>query len=303
MKHLLGIEQLSVDDIEAIFDYAHFYKKKLQESTLRDDVLYNKVVVLFFCEPSTRTRVSFEIAAKKLEADVVNVATSVSSLQKGETLLDTLQNLQALQADFIVMRHSSSGAHHQLAPLLNISLINAGDGSHEHPSQALLDGFTLLEKFKTLKGKNISIIGDILHSRVARSNLLLLKKLGANVTFCGPPTLLPVEFEKMGAKVTYDIKEAIAGADALNVLRIQKERQEEKLIRIDEYVRDYRVDENRLQACAKDDIWICHPGPVNREIELTSTLIDDKYSLILQQVTNGLLIRMAIFRWLSEKQK
>jgi aspartate carbamoyltransferase catalytic subunit len=299
-KHLLGIEHLSCDDIQTIFHYASFYKQKLNESTLYDDILQDKVVVLFFCEPSTRTRISFEIAAKKLGANVVNIATSVSSLQKGETLLDTLKNIEALQTNFVVMRHSDSGVHHQLAPLLNMSLINAGDGAHEHPSQALLDAFTLQEKFQTLKGKNISIIGDILHSRVARSNLLLLKKLGANVTFCGPPALLPIEFEHMGATVTYDIKDAIKNADALNILRIQKERQEEQLIRINDYVRDYRVDEDKLKKWAQNDIWICHPGPINREIELTSSLADGDRSLILQQVTNGLLIRMAIFRWLSE---
>jgi len=304
MNHLLGIEQLSLTDIQSIFKYASVYKKQLEKSTLRGDVLDNKTVVLFFCEPSTRTRVSFEIAAKKLGADVINVSTTISSLQKGETLLDTLKNLEALQTDFVVMRHSDSGVHHQLAPQLNISLINAGDGTHEHPSQALLDVFTLQEKFKSLKGKKISIIGDILHSRVARSNILLLKKLGVQVTLCGSSTLLPFEFEQMGAKITHDLKEALKEADVLNVLRIQKERQEEKLIHsIEAYVRDYRIDEEKLKRYAKKDVLICHPGPVNREIELTSSLVDGERSMILSQVTNGLLIRMAIFRWLSEKRK
>lgn len=302
MNHLLGIEQLSLADIQSIFKYAALYKKKLKQSTLHGDALDNKTVILLFCEPSTRTRVSFEIAAKKLGADVINVSTNISSVQKGETLLDTLKNLEALQADFVVIRHSDSGIHHQLAPQLNISLINAGDGTHEHPSQALLDVFTLQEKFKSVKGKNISIIGDILHSRVARSNILLLKKLGAQVTLCGPTTLLPIEFKQMGVKVTYDLKEALKEADVLNVLRIQKERQEEKLIHsIEAYVRDYRIDEAKLKRYAKKDILICHPGPVNREIELTSSVIDGSHAIILSQVTNGLLIRMAIFRWLSER--
>lgn len=301
--HLLGIEQLSLTDIQSIFKYAAFYKKQLEKSTLRDSVLDNKTVVLLFCEPSTRTRVSFEIAAKKLGADIINISTDISSLQKGETLLDTLKTLEALQADFVVMRHSDSGVHHQLAPQLHISLINGGDGTHEHPSQALLDAYTLQEKLKSLKGKKISIIGDVLHSRVARSNIFLLKKLGAHVTLCGPSTLLPIEFEQMGAKITYDLKEALKEADVLNVLRIQKERQEEKLIHsIEAYVRDYRVDEEKLKRYAKKNVLICHPGPANREIELTSSLIDGKRSMILSQVKNGVLIRMAIFRWLSEKK-
>ena len=302
MNHLLGIEHLCVEDIQLIFKYAAYYKRHIKHLKPKDQILANKVVILFFCEPSTRTRISFEIAAKKLNADVINVATDTSSIRKGETLLDTLKTFEALEADFIVMRHAHSGVPHQLAPSLKSMLINAGDGAHEHPSQALLDAFTLQEALGSLKGKSISIIGDILHSRVARSGLLIFKKLGANVTLCGPETLLPSVFKQMGAKVTYNLKEALTDADIVNVLRIQRERESENFIKsIADYVKHYRVNETDLQHHAKHDLLICHPGPVNREIALTSKLMDSKCSCILDQVTNGLFIRMAIFRFLYEK--
>ena len=299
--HLLGIEQLSKMDIQTIFKYAATYRKELKQPNGCGDLLANNIVVLLFCEPSTRTRVSFEVAAKKLGANVINIMIDGSSIQKGETLLDTLHTLQALQANFVVMRHACSGIHYQLAPQLNISLINAGDGTHEHPTQALLDAFTLQEKLQTLKDKNISIIGDILHSRVARSNILLLHKLGAHITLCGPRALLPIEFKKMNVTVTYDLKEALINADVLNVLRIQKERQKEQFIEsMSTYIKNYGINEEKLKKYAKKNVLICHPGPVNREVELTASLIDGQRSMILSQVKNGVFIRMAIFRWLHE---
>jgi aspartate carbamoyltransferase catalytic subunit len=304
MRHLLGIEQLSCHDIQLIFNHAAEYKKKLKQSAGYSQVLTHQTVVLLFCEPSTRTRISFSAAAKKLNAHVIHMTANTSSLEKGETLLDTLKTLEALTADFIVVRHSESGVIHQLASEVHASLINAGDGMHEHPSQALLDAFTLQEKLGSLQGKRISMIGDILHSRVARSSAWLFQKLGAVVTFCGPRHLVPLQFEQMGVYVTHNVKKAIEGADVLDVLRMQHERQDRQssASMMDDYVKNYRVDADKINRYAKKELLICHPGPVNREIELTSDLIDSQQSLILSQVTHGLLVRMGIFHWLSEKR-
>jgi len=295
-KHLLGIEDLSAEEIKLVLDSALGFKEVLSRPIPKVPTLRGKTIVNLFCEPSTRTRASFELAEKRLSADSLNVATASSSFTKGESLKDTARNLEAMKVDMIIMRHSCAGAPHFLSGCVNASVINAGDGFHEHPTQALLDVFTMREKLGAgLKGANVSIIGDIAHSRVARSNILALVKLGANVTVCGPKTLIPAGIEKMGAKVTYNIEDAIRGADVLNVLRIQFERQEEVLFPgTREYIKTFGITAERLEANAKEDIIIMHPGPINRGVELSQDVADGKWSVILEQVTNGVAIRMAI---------
>ncbi|MFH1752637.1 MAG: aspartate carbamoyltransferase catalytic subunit, partial [Candidatus Omnitrophota bacterium] len=256
--------------------------------------LRGKTVANLFYEPSTRTRVSFELAAKRLSADVINIMKESSSIQKGETLLDTARNLEALKIDIIVIRHDSSGAATMLSRAVNMSVVNAGDGWHEHPTQALLDIFTLREKLGRVEGLNVSIIGDIAHSRVARSNIWGLTKLGANVTVCAPEKLIPAEIDKLGVKVTHSIDEALRDADAINVLRMQFERDEAGAFPgRNEYFKRFGITEERLEK-AKKDIVVMHPGPINRGVEMSAEVADGENSVILEQVTNGIAVRMAV---------
>ncbi|MFH1868904.1 MAG: aspartate carbamoyltransferase catalytic subunit [Candidatus Omnitrophota bacterium] len=293
-KDLLGLEELKKEEIELILDTAVSFKEISERPIRKVPALRGKTIVMFFFEPSTRTRTSFELAAKRLSADTVNISASTSSLLKGETLKDTARNIEAMKVDALVMRHASSRAPHLLADILKPSVINAGDGSHEHPTQALLDMFTIKERKKRIEGLNVSIIGDIMHSRVARSNIWGLTKLGANVTVCAPSTLMPPFIEKMGVRVTTNIHDAIKGADVLNILRIQLERQKGKFFpSIREYREEFGVDLEKLKN-AKKDILIMHPGPINRGVELTPEVADGKYSVILEQVTNGVAVRMAV---------
>jgi aspartate carbamoyltransferase catalytic subunit len=302
-KDLLGIEYLSREEIELVLDTADSFKEVTTREIKKVPVLRGKTVVNLFYEPSTRTRVSFELAAKRLSADVINIAAETSSVKKGETLIDTGRNIEALKADIIVMRHSYSGSALMLAKRLSISVVNAGDGWHEHPTQALLDMFTLREKFGRIKGLNVSIVGDIAHSRVARSNIWGLTKLGAKVTVCAPKMLIPPGIEQMGAHVTNDIDEALAHADAVNVLRMQFERDEQNAFpRQPDYFQKYGITEERLKA-AKKDIVVMHPGPINRGIELSSEVADGPRSLILDQVTNGIAVRMAVLFLVSQARE
>lgn len=293
-KDLLGLEYLTQEEIELILDTAESFKEVSTREIKKVPALRGKTAVNLFYEPSTRTRVSFEVAAKRLSADVINIATETSSVRKGETLIDTGKNIQALKADIIIMRHNCSGAANMLARNLDISVVNAGDGWHEHPTQALLDIFTLKEKLGKIKGLNVAIVGDIAHSRVARSNIWGLTKLGANVTVCAPEMLLPVGIEKTGVKTSSNIDEALKNADAVNVLRMQFERDEgaafpEQL----DYFKRFGITGERL-AKAKKDIVVMHPGPINRGIEMSSEVADGANSVILEQVTNGIAVRMAV---------
>ena len=292
--HLLDIESLTPDEVVCILDTAREFKSVGQRTIKKSPVLRGKTVVNLFAEPSTRTRISFELAATRLSADIVNFTTEASSLRKGETLKDTALNLEALKADIFIVRHSASGAAHFLSRYLKGSVINAGDGAHGHPTQALLDVFTIREHKGDVKGLNVTILGDILYSRVARSNIWALNHLGANVTLCGPSTLVPKVFEQMGCKVTYDIDEAIASADVINLLRIQHERQRKTMFpSIGEYAKLFSLNKERL-AKTKPDALIMHPGPINRGVEIDSEIADSERSVILDQVTNGLAVRMAV---------
>ena len=298
-KDLLGLRDLSREEIELLLQTA----KSFQEISLRPvkkvPALRGKTVANLFFEPSTRTRISFELAEKRLSADTINMVGSTSSMVKGESLKDTARNIESLKVDIVVMRHSSSGAPHRLAPFLKASVINAGDGINEHPTQALLDLFTILEKKGKLTGLKVSFIGDILHSRVARSNLWGLTKMGARVTVCGPKTLLPPEIEKLGVSATTRLDEAVRDADVINLLRIQLERQTESFFpSIREYANSYQISRKVLER-AKPDVLIMHPGPVNRGVEITSDVVDGPYSVILDQVTHGLAVRMAVLYLLS----
>ncbi len=293
-KDLLDIESLSREEIYTLLDTALAFKAVGERAIKKVPALRGKTVVNLFVEPSTRTRISFELAAHRLSADVINFTAEASSLKKGETLKDTARNLEALNADIIIIRHSATGAPHFLSRFLNSSVVNAGDGAHEHPTQALLDLFTIREKKGRIEGLNVTILGDILYSRVARSNIWALLKLGANVTLCGPPTLVPKIFEKMGCKVTYNVAEAIAQADIINLLRIQHERQRKTMFpSIGEYTSLFGLNQARL-ARTKPDAIIMHPGPINRGVEIDSEIADCPRSVILQQVTNGLAVRMAV---------
>jgi aspartate carbamoyltransferase catalytic subunit len=293
-KDLLGIQELSVDEINHLLDAAAAFKEVGERAVKKVPSLRGKTMVNLFIEPSTRTRTSFELAAKRLSADVINITTSASSLVKGETLKDTALNLQALNADIIVIRHSAAGAPHFLSRLLKASVINAGDGAHEHPTQALLDAFTIREKKGRIAGLNVTILGDILYSRVARSNIWLLTKLGAHVTLAGPSTLVPRVFEEFGCRVTYDIEEAIHDADVINLLRIQHERQRQTMFpSIGEYAAMFGLNKERF-ARTKPEAMIMHPGPINRGVEIDSEIADSGRSVILEQVTNGLAVRMAV---------
>lgn len=302
-KDLLGLEYLSREEIEFILYTAGSFKEVTTRQIKKVPALRGKTVVNLFYEPSTRTRTSFELAAKRLSADVINIGIESSSVRKGETLIDTGKNIEALKIDIIVVRHSASGAPNILARSVGASVVNAGDGWHEHPTQALLDMFTLKSKLGRLEGLNVSIIGDIAHSRVARSNIWGLTKLGANVTVCAPPMLVPDGIEKMGVKVTSSIDAALKDADAINVLRMQFERDgalafPSKL----EYFKQYGITNDRLKKCKKN-IVVMHPGPINRGIEISSDVADGANSVILEQVTNGIAVRMAVLYLVSGAKK
>ena len=292
-KHLLDIESLTAEEISIVLDTARAFRAVGERAIKKVPALRGKTVVNLFIEPSTRTRISFELAAIRLSADVINFTAEASSLKKGETLKDTARNLEAMNADIIIIRHSATGAPHFLSRFLKGSVVNAGDGAHEHPTQALLDTFTIREKRGHIAGLNVTILGDILYSRVARSNIWALLKLGANVTLCGPSTLVPKVFEQLGCKVTYDVDEAIRDADIINLLRIQHERQRKTMFpSIGEYTTLFGLNKARL-AKTKPDVLIMHPGPINRGVEIDSEIADCGRSVILEQVTNGLAVRMA----------
>jgi len=292
-KHLLDIQSLNAEEILTVLDTARAFKAVGERAIKKVPALRGKTVVNLFVEPSTRTRISFELAAQRLTADVINFSAEASSLKKGETLKDTARNLEALNTDIIVIRHSASGAPHFLARFLKVSVINAGDGAHEHPTQALLDAFTIREKKGRIEGLNVTILGDILYSRVARSNIWALTKLGAHVTLCGPPTLVPRVFEQIGCRVTHNVDEAIADADIINLLRIQHERQRQTMFpSLGEYTSLFGLNQKRL-ARTKPDVLIMHPGPINRGVEIDSDVADGGRSVIIEQVTNGLAVRMA----------
>jgi aspartate carbamoyltransferase catalytic subunit len=301
-KDLLGLEYLTKEEIELILATAESFKEVSGRDIKKVPALRGKTVVNLFYEPSTRTRVSFEVAAKRLSADVINIAVETSSVKKGETLVDTGRNIEALKADIIVMRHNCSGAAAMLARHLNISVVNAGDGWHEHPTQALLDIFTLKEKLGHIEGLHVSIAGDIAHSRVARSNIWGLTKLGAKVKVCAPRMLIPPEIEKMGVETTDSIDEALKGADAINVLRMQFERDEKAAFPEGlEYFKTFGITEERLKI-AKKNIVVMHPGPINRGIEMSSEVADGANSVILEQVTNGIAVRMAVLFLVSQAE-
>ncbi len=293
-KHLLSLQELSRAEIERILETAKSFKEVSSRDIKKVPALRGKTVVMLFFESSTRTRVSFELAAKRLSADTLNIAVNVSSTSKGETLLDTARNIEAMNVDAMIVRHGSSGAPFILAQGLKCSVINAGDGCREHPTQALLDMFTLQERFGKIEGLKVGIVGDILHSRVARSNIWGLTKLGAQVTVCGPATLMPRGIEAMGVKVCYDIKEVIKNSDAVIALRLQKERQQDKFLpSLREYAKLFGINQTKLEAGA-DHLIVMHPGPTNRGVELSADVADGKQSVILDQVTNGVAVRMAV---------
>jgi aspartate carbamoyltransferase catalytic subunit len=293
-QHLLDIESLTADEILTVLDTARAFKAVGERAIKKVPALRGKTVVNLFIEPSTRTRISFELSEQRLSADIINFTAEASSLKKGETLKDTAKNLEALNTDFIIIRHSAAGASHFLARALNAHVVNAGDGAHEHPTQALLDAFTIRERKGRIEGLNVTILGDILYSRVARSNIWALTKLGAKVTLCGPSTLVPRTFEQMGCRVSYNVDEAIRDADIIHLLRIQHERQRKTMFpSINEYVSLFGLNKARL-AKTKPDALIMHPGPVNRGVEIDSDIADSNRSLILEQVTNGIAVRMAV---------
>ena len=302
VRHLLGIKDLQSADIELIHQTAQNFKEVLQRPIKKVPTLRDTSIVNLFFENSTRTRISFELAEKRLSADTINFTASSSSVSKGETLIDTANNILAMKVDMVVMRHSASGAPHFLAQHINASIVNAGDGINEHPTQALLDSFSIREKLGTVKGKKIAIIGDIMHSRVALSNIYCLTKLGAEVVVCGPPTLIPKHIESLGVKVSYDLSKTLAWCEVANILRIQLERQNKPLFSsLREYAMYYGVSRQRLDALQKE-IVIMHPGPINRGVEINSDVADSKSSLILEQVENGVAVRMAVLYLLAGKK-
>ncbi len=293
-KDLLGIQELTREEIQLVLDTADSFKEVSSRSIKKVPALRGKTVVNFFYEVSTRTRTSFEIAAKRLSADIINISNSASSVTKGESLKDTVRSLMSLKADIIILRHQESGAAAFVARSFNVSVINAGDGSHEHPTQALLDLYTIKEKKGKIAGLNVLIVGDILHSRVARSNIWGLTKMGAHVTVVGPRTLLPVGIERMGVTVSTDLKSALPKADVVNMLRIQNERLTSNLFpSVREYARLYGLDREKMKL-TKPDVMIMHPGPINRGVEISSEVADGSSSVIWDQVTNGVAVRMAV---------
>lgn len=298
-KHLTGIKPLLPSDIDLIFQTADNFKEILQRPIKKVPSLRDITIANLFFEDSTRTRISFELAEKRLSADTINFSASGSSVKKGETLLDTVRNILAMKVDMVVMRHSSSGAPEFLSQHISANIINAGDGTHEHPTQGLLDGYSVREKFGTLKGLNYLIVGDIKHSRVAGSDIPLMQKMGANVKVCGPPTLIPKYIEALGVTYEPNLKKALEWCDVANILRIQLERMDIKYIpSLREYALFYGVNRELLDSIKKE-ITIMHPGPINRGVELNSDVADSKQSLILQQVENGVAIRMAVLYLLA----
>jgi len=301
-KHLLGIKYINAEDINLIFETAVNFKEVINRPIKKVPSLRDVTIANLFFENSTRTKISFELAEKRLSADVVNFSSSGSSVKKGETLLDTVNNILSMKVDMVVMRHPAPGAHVFLANHIDANIINAGDGTHEHPTQALLDAFSMQEKIGNLRGKKIVIIGDIMHSRVALSNIYCLQKLGATVKVCGPPTLLPKYIDTLGVEVEYDLRKALNWCDVANVLRIQLERQDIKYIpSLREYAQFYGIDKAILNSLDKE-IVLMHPGPINRGVELSSDAADSDHSIILQQVENGVAIRMAVLYLLSGKR-
>jgi len=302
VKHLLGIKELKKEDIQLIFETADQFKQVINRPIKKVPSLRDITIANVFFENSTRTRLSFELAQKRLSADTINFSSSSSSVKKGETLLDTVNNILAMKVDMIVLRHSSVGAPHFLARHIDANIINAGDGTHEHPTQALLDAYSIREKLGEVAGKKVCIFGDILHSRVALSNIFALQKLGAEVMVCGPSTLIPKHLGELGVKIEYDLKKALLWCDVANVLRIQLERQTIKYFpSLREYSLYYGINKELLDSLNKE-IVIMHPGPINRGVELTSDVADSHHSIILDQVENGVAVRMAVLYLLAGKQ-
>ncbi len=301
-KHLLGIKDITKADMDLIFQTAKSFKEVINRPIKKVPSLRDITIANVFFENSTRTRLSFELAEKRLSADVINFSSSSSSVKKGETLLDTVNNILAMKVDMVVMRHSSPGAPHFLAKHIDANIVNAGDGTHEHPTQALLDTFSILEKYGSLEGLKVAIIGDILHSRVAISNIFALRKMGAQVMVCGPNTLLPKYIAELGVQVELDVKKALQWCDVANVLRIQLERQQIKYFpSLREYSLYYGINK-RLLSEIDHQITIMHPGPINRGVELNSDVADSDHSIILEQVENGVAVRMAVLYLLAGKQ-
>jgi aspartate carbamoyltransferase catalytic subunit len=301
-KHLIGIKDLSRQDIELILNTASTFKEVINRPIKKVPTLRDITVANLFFENSTRTRISFELAQKRLSADVINFSSSSSSVKKGETLLDTVNNILAMKVDMVVMRHPSPGAPWFLAKHIDANILNAGDGTHEHPTQALLDAYSMREKLGDLEGKHILIVGDIMHSRVALSNIFCLTKLGARVKLCGPPTLIPKYITELGVEVEHNIDKALAWCDVANVLRIQLERQNTKYFpSLREYALYFGVNKKRVEQLKKQ-IVIMHPGPINRGVEITSDVADSQHSIILDQVENGVAVRMAAMYLLAGKE-
>lgn len=300
---MLGIIDLSREEIDFILDTAESFKEISTRKIKKVPTLRGKTVITLFFEASTRTRTSFEIAAKRLSADTINISASSSSVVKGETLIDTARNLESMNPDIIIIRHSAAGAAHILAGLLEQSIINAGDGAHEHPTQALLDMLTIREKKGTMEGLKIAIVGDIAHSRVARSNIYGFTKMGADVAICGPAMMIPRDIDQMGVSVYYNMEDAIKDADVVMMLRMQLERQERNLFpSLREYANYFSLNRDNINL-AKDDVLVMHPGPINRGVEITPEIADGPYSVILEQVTNGVAVRMALLYLLSGGRK
>lgn len=301
-KHLLGIKYLTPEDIHLIFETADSFKEVINRPIKKVPSLRDLTIVNLFFEDSTRTRISFELAEKRLSADVLNFSASSSSVKKGETLLDTVNNILSMKVDMVVMRHPAPGAPHFLAKHIDANIINAGDGTHEHPTQALLDAFSIREKLGDLSGKKIAIFGDILHSRVALSNIFCLQKLGAQVKVCGPPTLIPKHIHELGVGVEHDVRKTLHWCDVANILRIQLERQDIKYFpSLREYSQYFGINKSLLDSLDKP-IVIMHPGPINRGVEITSDVADSEHSIILQQVENGVAVRMAVLYLLAARK-
>lgn len=301
-KHLLGIKYITEEDIRLIFDTAAQFKEVINRPIKKVPSLRDVTIANLFFENSTRTKLSFELAEKRLSADVINFSSSSSSVKKGETLLDTVNNILYMKVDMIVMRHPAPGAHFFLSHHIDAQIVNAGDGTHEHPTQALLDAFSMYEKLGSLRGKKICIFGDVMHSRVALSNIYCLQKLGARVRVCGPPTLIPKHIEKLGVEKSYDVFDSLQWCDVANVLRIQLERQDIKYIpSLREYALYYGLNKSMLDRLDKE-ILIMHPGPINRGVEISSDVADSEHSIILQQVENGVAIRMAVLFLLANQR-
>jgi aspartate carbamoyltransferase catalytic subunit len=303
VKHVIGIKDLTRDDLLLIFETAKEFKQVINRPIRKVPSLRDVTIANLFFENSTRTKLSFELAEKRLSADVINFSASSSSVKKGETLIDTVNNILSMKVDMIVMRHPAPGAPHLLAKHIDANIINAGDGTHEHPTQALLDNFSIYQHFNgDIKGKKVAIIGDIMHSRVALSNVFALQKLGMKVKVCGPPTLIPKYFHELGVEVEYDVQKALEWCDVANILRIQLERQDIKYFpSLREYSLYYGVNMERLSKLDKP-IVIMHPGPINRGVEISSEVADSEHSIILEQVENGVAVRMAVLYLLADRR-